>query len=153
MGPQIRLPLTMMAVLGVILAAGIVAGHIHRQPAPASTPPTTLARIVLRGTVTAARSAGCRSAPGTVRAGAPVRLLDPDGAVLGTTTLGHGSTQGRTCVWSYTVTGPSVTSYQVQVAGLPPASVSAATLRRSHWHYAQPDVVAPSSVGNIESGV
>lgn len=147
-----RLQLAMLAVLAALLGAGMLAGRLHHQRAGTSSPSSTIQRLTIRGSITAAVSPGCTNGPGQVTAGAPVRLLDSTGAVLATTTLGTGVEQGGGCVWSYRASVPATASYQVQVGGLPPASVTRDQLARSGGVFQETDTPTSPALHNIQSG-
>ena len=142
-------------VLFLLLGAGILAGRLHRQPAPAATSPTTGARVLIHGSVTSSTSSpGCASGPNVVHRGASVIVLDPNGAVLATTVLGAGRPGGGGgCTWSYDVTVPSTPDYQIQVAGLPPVPVTLDQLRRNGGRFSQQDRTPGSVPPGLDNGL
>lgn len=145
----------LLMVLFLLLGAGILAGRLHHQGAPASPVVPGAAPLAVHGAITsAATSPRCASAPNGVHTGATVIILDPNGKVLATTSLGSGvQVPGGGCQWSYTVTVPSTQAYQVQVAGLPPVPMTRAQVQRSHGRFTQQDVQPQQGANPLDSGM
>ena len=147
-----RTTVTLLVVMFGLVGAGILAGHLHRQQ-PAKTPTPTTSRLAIHGTVTAQNGApDCASAPNTVRAGAPVTILDATGAVVGTASLGPGGPlAGGGCHWDYAASVPVADSYQIQVAGIPPVAVARTALNAGRFSEQDP---TPSTNGSpLDSGL
>lgn len=145
----------LLMVLFLLLGAGILAGRLHHQGAPASPVAPGAAPLTVHGLVTsAATTPRCAGAPNAVHSGATVIVLDPNGKVLATTHLGPPAPgAGGGCAWPYTVTVPSTEAYQVQVAGLPPVPMTRAQLQRSHGSFTQQDVQPQQGGGLLDSGM
>jgi len=143
----------------VLLSAGVLAGHMHHQKPSAGLPDTTttVPLITLKGSVlakTSAAAAGCVSAPNGIKENAVVNVADSTGAVLGTSALGPGlAANGGGCTWSWTAQVPVVPAYQIQVGGLPVASISRTTLAQQAFNLYENDTTDSSKLINIESGV
>lgn len=150
-----RTTLGLLMVLFLLLGAGILAGRLHHQRAPATTAAAAGGRIRIHGSISSsASSPGCASGPNVVRGGASVVVLDTNGAVLGTTVLGPGrSGPGGSCTWSYDVSVPSTSDYQVQVAGLPPVPVTRDQLRRDGGRFSQQDTTPGSAPPGLDAGL
>ena len=146
-----RTTVVLLMVMSALVGAGVLAGHLHRQtPARVST---SLSRFTIQGTITSENgSPDCSSGPNTVKAGAPVTILDVTGAVLATTSLGAGQSGGSgACHWDYSVSVPVTDSYQVQVAGIPPVTVARSALAGGRFTEQDP---VPSSGGSpLDSGI
>ena len=142
-------------VLCLLLGAGILAGRLHHQPAPAATDQVTGSRVRIHGSISSSTSApGCASGPNVVHRGASVIVLDPNGAVLANTVLGPGRAGGGgTCTWSYEVSAPSTSDYQIQVAGLPPVPVTRDQLRRDGGRFSQEDKTPGSVPPGLDTGL
>jgi hypothetical protein len=142
-------------VLFLLLGAGILAGRLHHQRAPAATGPPAGGPIRIHGSISSSTSApGCTSGPNVVHRGASVIVLDPNGAVLANTVLGPGHAgSGGACIWSYDVSVPSTSDYQIQVAGLPPVPVSRDQLRRNDGRFAQDDKTPGSPPPGLDTGL
>ena len=155
-GASARTTLAMIMGLFLLLGAGILAGRLHHQAAPRTlTVGSGTGTLTITGTITSAvTTPGCASAPNVVHAGATVVILDPNGAVLATTRLGSGrAVAGGACAWSYRVAVPSTDAYQVQVAGVPPVSVTRAQLQRSKGSFHQPDPQPSTGGSPVDSGL
>ena len=150
-----RTTLGLMMVLFLLLGAGILAGRLHHQHAPASGRTAAGRTVRILGSITSATaSPGCASGPNVVHRGANVVVLDPNGAVLATTSLGTGTTgRGGGCTWSYAVSVPATSSYQVQVAGLPPVPVTREQLQRDGGRFSQQDKAPGSAPPGLDSGL
>lgn len=141
-------------VLFLLLGAGILAGRLHHQQAPA-THRAAGGSIRIFGSITSdTASPGCASGPNVVHRGAGVVVLDPNGAVLATTALGAGREgPGGGCAWTYSVSVPSTPSYQVQVAGLPPVPVSRDQLQHDKGRFSQQDKAPGSAPPGLDTGL
>lgn len=151
-----------MMVLGavVLLSAGVLAGHLHHQKPSAAlndtTTTTTVTLITLKGSVLAktAAAAGCTSAPNGIKENAVVNVADSIGAVLGTSALGPGlAANGGGCTWSWTAQVPVAGGYEIQVGGLPVATISRSALAQQAFNLYENDTTDSSKLINIESGV
>ncbi|HET6809881.1 MAG TPA: hypothetical protein VFH50_02595 [Acidimicrobiales bacterium] len=142
-------------VLFLLLGAGILAGRLHHQRAPATSGQAAGGRVTIHGSISSSTSApGCASGPNVVHRGASVIVLDPNGAVLANTVLGPGRTgSGGTCIWSYDVSVPPTSDYQIQVAGLPPVPVTRDQLRRDGGRFSQEDKTPGSAPPGLDSGL
>lgn len=142
-------------VLFLLLGAGILAGRLHHQQAPASHRAAAGGAVRILGSITSATaSPGCASGPNVVHRGASVVVLDPNGAVLGTTVLGAGREgAGGGCAWTYSVSVPSSPSYQVQVAGLPPVPVTRDLLQHNGGRFSQPDKAPGPAPPGLDTGL
>lgn len=159
-----RPPANPVLVVGMILfacgllAAGMLAGHIHHQKPLAAAnllSPTTRVMETIKGSVDAGQAApGCASAANGVQKGAQVNVVDPQGRVLGTTTLGAGLPDNKGgCTWSYTVRVPLSAGYQIQVAQLPVAGITKIEMERTAWNVYENDTTNTQNLIGIESGV
>lgn len=151
------LPMAMVGAAVALLGVGVLAGRLHHQSAPpaVSPSPTTTLLVTVKGNVLAkgARSP-CLGGPNGIHQGATVNVADPLGAILGTSSLGPGApANAGGCTWSYTVQLPIVTGYQIQVGGLPLASVTRDALARQAWNFYENDTTDSAKLTNIESGV
>lgn len=151
------IPMAMMAGAMTLVGAGVVAGHIHRQKPVAAAVSTTTTTVLetIKGSVLAPKAApGCASAPNGIQQGAAVHVVDPTGAVLGSTTLQRGlPANGGGCTWSWLVQVPLVNGYQIQVGGLPVASATKSQLANTAWNFYENDTTNTQNLINIESGV
>jgi hypothetical protein len=142
-------------VLFLLLGAGILAGRLHHQRAPAGVSRAPTSHIRITGSISSDTSApGCASGPNVVHAGASVIVLDPNGAVLATTTLGTGRAgAGGVCTWRYAVSVPTYSTYQLQVAGLPPVVVSRDQLLRDGGRFSQRDRPPSTPPPGLDTGM
>ena len=145
----------LLMVLFLLLGAGILAGRLHHQGAPASGRAAAGGVVRILGSITSATaSPGCASGPNVVHRGAGVVVLDPNGAVMATTVLGAGRAgTGAGCTWSYAVSVPSTSSYQVQVAGLPPVPVTRDQLRHNGGRFSQQDKAPGPAPPGLDTGL
>lgn len=147
-----RTTFLLLFVMAALVGGGVLAGHLHHQPG-SPVVQTSGAHVSIRGSVVASNGApNCASAPNAVQSGAPVTILDATGAVLGTTSLGAGQPGAPgSCHWDYVVSVPTTDRYQVQVGGIPPLTVSRATLQRGL--FTEQDPTPNAGVSGIESGI
>ncbi|HZU73507.1 MAG TPA: hypothetical protein VE990_12125 [Acidimicrobiales bacterium] len=123
--------LGLLAVLAVLLGAGILAGHLHHQASPRPAASLSGAPRTIHGSVTSDSSPGCAAGPHGVTVAAPVTVLDPAGKVVGSVTLSAGVESGTGCSWAFAVTVPDEPAYSVQVADLPPTQITRQELGRT----------------------
>ena len=154
-GRPLRTTFGLLMVLFLLLGAGILAGRLHHMRAPAPAAGGAAHHIRIVGSISSATAApGCTSAPNVVHRGATVVVLDSNGAVLATTVLGAGAASGGGgCTWRYTVSVPSTSAYQVQVAGVPPVAVSRSRLQRTGGRFSQDDPQPGPAPPGIDSGL